>query len=84
MSFLGAGLSAAVVSVGADGSDLRPLAVRSGAAGHIDWSPDGDVAFQAALALRDDDSQSVAAIGFVDAATGPVSHLRQPGVTAPG
>jgi Divergent InlB B-repeat domain/WD40-like Beta Propeller Repeat len=83
VKFLGADFSAAIVSVRADGGDLRPLAVRSGAAGHVDWLPDGDVAFQAALARRDGSSAFVSAIGVVDAATGSVSYLRQPGVTAP-
>ncbi len=82
VEFNGADLSAAIVSVRADGVELRPLAVRSGAIGHVNWLPDGDVAFQAALARRDDDSESVSAIGFVDAAAGSVSYLSQPGVTS--
>jgi hypothetical protein len=69
--------STPVVTVRADGTDLRPAAVGAAAEGHVDWLPDGGLAFQASL-VTDGPQGSVRAIGIVEP-SGAVSYLRQPG-----
>ena len=77
VSLFGArGATSAIVTVRPDGTDLRPVVVPAGAVGHLDWRPDGGIAFQASLLT--DPHGSVQAIGLVEP-SGAVSYLRQPG-----
>ena len=69
------GSTSAIVTVRPDGTDLRPVVVPAGAAGHLDWLPDGGIAFQAFL---ETDDGSVQAIGLAEP-SGTVSYLTQPG-----